>query len=310
MTTQPDPDRPALDPGISSVLDAAAAAGRPPLTALTPEQNRDRVRAGNALCGGGPALARVADILCDGVACRLYEPDDAHAGALVYLHGGGWVTGDLDYADLSCRHLADALGIRVLSVDYRLAPEHPFPAAVEDASTGLRWADRELRGAGPLVVAGDSAGGALAAALTLRARDTGSAAISAQLLLYPVVDDDVTRPSYRYNAGAVLGSSEMSWFWDHYVPDPDDRHHPWAAPLRAASLAGLPPAVLLLAGYDPLLDEGRAYARALADAGVRVVVQEEPTMAHGFLRFAACVPAAVPALRSAAGRLRDLLGRP
>jgi acetyl esterase len=199
------------------------------------------------------------------------------------------VTGDLEYCDAFCRHLAVDGGCTVLSVDYRLAPEHPFPAALDDAWSALEWAGRELTG--PLIVAGDSAGGALAAACALRARDLGGPVLAGQLLVYPVLDADLTRPSYATNR-VLMGRDEMAWFWDHYLPDEGARVDPLAAPLRAGDVAGLPSTVLVVADLDPLRDEGVAYAARLRAAGVPVHLRHVPGLVHGFLRLTARVDAA------------------
>jgi len=303
---------PSLDPQIAELLTAAAASGAPPLTLLTPEEARARVSAGAALCAPGPELRDVRDVDVPvgdtSVPGRLYRPDDGKPRAtVVYLHGGGWVTGDLEYSDPLCRHLAADAGCEVLSVDYRLAPEHPFPTPFEDAYGALRWAAAELAEGRPLVVAGDSAGGALAAACALRARDEKGPRLDGQLLLYPALDADFTRPSYVANQGMILGPSEMGWFWDHYLPDAEGRAHPYASPLQADDLTGLPPTVLVVADLDPLRDEGLAYGARLTEAGVPVRLRHVPGLVHGFLRFSAKVPAAAAEAPAIAAQLRDLL---
>jgi acetyl esterase len=303
---------PSLDPQFAELLTAAAASGAPPLTLLTPEEARARVSAGAALCAPGPALRDVRDVDVPvddtSVPGRLYRPDDGKPRAtVVYLHGGGWVTGDLDYSDALCRHLAADAGCEVLSVDYRLAPEHPFPTPLEDAYAALCWAAAELADGRPLVVAGDSAGGALAAACALRARDENGPRLDGQVLLYPVLDADLSRPSYVANQEWGLGPSVMRWFWDHYLPDPGARTHHLAAPLRAADLAGLPPTVLVIADLDTLRDEGLAYAARLTEAGVPVRLSSVPGLVHGFLRFSAKVSAAAAEAPAIAAKLSDLL---
>jgi acetyl esterase/lipase len=304
---------PSLDPQVAELLATAAASGAPPLTSLTPDQARARVRAGDAACAPGPALREVRDVDVPAgdvrLRARLYRPDDGGSLATaVYLHGGGWVTGDLEYSDALCRHLATEGCCTVLSIDYRLAPEHPFPTPLEDAYGALVWAAAELAGDGRLVVAGDSAGGALAAACALRARDESGPALAGQLLVYPVLDADLDRPSYRSNGeGLVLGPQEMAWFWDHYLPDTAARGHHLAAPLRAGDLTGLPPAVLVVADLDPLRDEGLAYAARLTEARVPVRLRHVPGLVHGFLRFTARVEAAAALAPAVATDLRTLL---
>lgn len=306
---------PSLDPQVAELLDATARSGAPPLTACTPEQARERVRAGDALCAPGPAVGDVGEVEIPvgqagltGLTGRLYRPHGAVLGTVVYLHGGGWVTGDLEYSDALCRHLAADAGCAVLSVDYRLAPEHPYPAPLNDAYGALQWAADHLAGGLPLVVGGDSAGGALAAGAALRARDENGPRLAAQLLVYPVLDADLTRPSYAENGqGLILGPDEMAWFWDHYLPDPQGRQTAPAAPLRAMDLAGLPPTVLVVADLDPLRDEGLAYARRLADAGVPITLRHVPGLVHGFLRFTARVEVAAALAPAIAADLRGTL---
>jgi acetyl esterase len=304
---------PSLDPQVAGLLAAAAASGVPPLIRSTPAEARSRVSAGDALCAPGPDLrdVRDVDIPVDGgpVRGRLYRPDDGSRTTLVYLHGGGWVTGDLEYSDPLCRHLAAVASCTVLSVDYRLAPEHPFPTPLEDAYGALRWAAAELTDGGQLAVGGDSAGGALAAACALRARDDGLR-LAGQLLVYPVLDADFTRDSYTTNEGMVLGPQEMAWFWDHYLPDPAARTHPLASPLQAADLSGLPPTVLVVADLDPLRDEGLAYAARLSEAGLPVRLRRVPGLVHGFLRFSARVDSAAAQAPAIAADVSDLFDPP
>jgi acetyl esterase len=301
-----------LDPQIAALLAAASASGAPPLTQLTPDEARARVTAGAALCAPGPELRDVRDVEVPvGAAVvpgRLYRPDGGTPRAtVVYLHGGGWVTGDLDYSDPLCRHLAADAGCEVLSVDYRLAPEHPFPTPFEDAYGALLWAAAELAEGRPLVVAGDSAGGALAAACALRARDEDGPRLAGQLLLYPVLDADFTRPSYILNQGMILGPAEMGWFWDHYLPDAGARAPAYARPLQAPDVAGLPPTALVVADLDPLRDEGLAYAARLTESSVPVRLRHVPGLVHGYLRFSARVDAAAAQAPAIAHDLTDLL---
>ncbi len=278
---------PNLDADIAELLAAARAAGLPPLTELDPPTLRARIRGGDALCADGPELASITEITLNGIGVRRYHPHIVNTDVdIVWFHGGGWVTGDLDYSQGFCRRLADGVGALVHSVDYRLAPEHPFPAAVDDATTAVR----AIAAHGPVLVGGDSAGGNLAAVCAQELHD--AADLRAQLLVYPVLDTDVTRPSYARNDGLVLGPREMTWFFDRYLPGPTDRTTPRAAPLRAADLRGLPPAVLVVAGHDPLYDEGIAYADALRAAGVPVTLLDFAPLVHGFLRYLAPVPAA------------------
>lgn len=245
---------------------------------------------------------------------RVYRPGDREdLPVVVYLHGGGWAICDLETHDPTCRRLADAAGCVVMSVDYRLAPEHPFPAAVDDAYAALQWVAHhasELPGDGSrLGVAGDSAGGNLAAAACLRARDRGDPAVAAQLLVYPVIDRDFETPSYRDNAeGYFLTRSEMQWYWRHYLPEESSADDPYACPIRAGDLSGLPPAVVITAEHDPLRDEGAAYARRLEEAGVPVTYRCYEGMFHGFFAFPDALDAARDANELAARALREALG--
>jgi len=249
------------------------------------------------------------------VPVRIYTPEgEEPRPAVVFFHGGGWVIGNLDTHDGTARKLANAAGAVVVSVDYRLAPEHPYPAAAEDCYAATCWTAEhgaaELGMApGQLAVAGDSAGGNLAAVVSLMARDRGGPAPGFQLLVYPVTDPDFERPSYRENAeGYLLTRDVMEWFWDQYVPDAARRHDPYAAPLRAPDLSGLPPALVVTAEYDPLRDEGEAYARRLEEAGVRVRCRRYPGMIHGFLSFSDVVDQGKEAVAEAGTALRAAFG--
>jgi acetyl esterase/lipase len=304
-TTQPLAGRfPGLDPDLVGLLEQAAALGLPGIAELTPAQARDRVRAGDAACSAGPVMRAVTDqiIGSTGIPVRRYQPGELRAAAaVVWFHGGGWVTGDLGYSDEICRLIADAAGAEVISVDYRLAPEHRFPAAVQDGLAAARCVASGAAGPPPgaVVLAGDSAGGNIAAVCAQQLAPDPEVTLIGQLLVYPVLDDDISRDSYRRNDGVVLGGREMSWFFDHYCPA-GDRGSPLFAPLRAPDLTGLPATVIAIAGHDPLYDEGAAYARALAAAGVEVTLLDYPALVHGFLRFTGKAPAAAAAAREIA----------
>jgi acetyl esterase len=283
---------PDLDPGVAALLDARAAQAAS--AELTVAALRERVRLGDQLCAAGPDMLDVEDVLVDGrLPVRRYLPQRLRtATVLVWFHGGGWVTGDLNYSDGFCRQLADGIGCEVRSVDYRLAPENPFPAAVKDAIRALEWtADGGRR----IVIAGDSAGANLAAVAAYETRANRDVTLAGQLLIYPVLDHDVTRASYQRNVGLVLGAEEMGWFFDAYAPNVAERDSPRFSPLRAHSQVGLPPAVIAVAAYDPLHDEGIAYADALRRARVPVEVMEFGSLVHGFLRLTGPVPAAADA---------------
>jgi acetyl esterase len=225
---------------------------------------------------------------------------------VVYFHGGGWVIGDLEVVDQPCRQLASAAGAIVVSVDYRLAPEHRYPAAFDDSYAATVWVGAHAAeiGGDParLAVAGDSAGGNLAAAVALAARDRGGPELAAQLLIYPVTDFNFGTASYQDNReGYLLTKGSMQWFWAHYLGAQDLDKDPYACPLRADSLVGLPPAYVATSEYDPLRDEGEAYARRLEEAGVAVTAKRFDGMLHGFFWMLAAVP-------SAAGVLDDMVG--
>jgi len=292
-----------MDADLARLAAITASSRAAPLHMITPRAARERVREGDALCSGGPGLHAVEDVRIpvDGavVPGRVYRPGaGASPCTMVYFHGGGWVTGDLAYSDELCRHLAYDTGCVVVSVGYRLAPEHPFPTPFTDAYAALVWAADAVAVGGPLAVGGDSAGGNLAAACTLRARDHGGPEMMFQLLIYPVTDHDFARPSYEREADAFpVGAAAMRWFWDHYVPEPAARDDPSVSPLRAVSLAGLPPAHVVLAGHDPLHDEGAAYAERLHEAGVEVSTRDHPGLGHGFFRLTGAVAAARAAMR-------------
>jgi acetyl esterase len=213
-----------------------------------------------------------------------YQPKQTPArGAVVYFHGGGWVIGTPEFSEGLCRILVNASGCEIFSVDYRLAPEHPFPAPIEDAYAAVTWAAK--RSTAPLFVGGDSAGGNLAAACAIRAREAGGPRLSGQMLFYPVTDHDFDTPSYRaYGTKKwMLSTADMKWFWHHYVADPERRNDPLASPLRAKSLANLAPALVVVPGLDPLCSEGEAYAARLKADGTPVELRTYDDMVHGFL---------------------------
>jgi acetyl esterase len=281
-----------LDVATRMFLEQAAAAGGKPLHESTPEEARALGAAFAALAGPEPEMARAEDHRVAGVdgdvPVRVLVPLQGARGVIVYYHGGGWVLGAIDEFDTLARKLAERTSCAVVVVDYRLAPEHRYPAAVEDSYIALRWVGEHLSEiAGtedvPLIVAGDSAGGNLAAVMALRARDQGGPPIALQVLIYPVTDADLDRPSYTDPENQLLLTRDaMRWFWDHYLPDESHRTEPDAAPLRAADLSGLPPAVVLTAEHDVLRDEGEAYAERLEEAGVPVDFKRHAGQMHGF----------------------------
>ncbi|MFW6153041.1 MAG: alpha/beta hydrolase [Halobacteriota archaeon] len=282
---RPDPEVEALLEGMelpprrAQTVEAARAALDAVLIEDEPTTPVDVVREFEIPVNGG------------GVRVRSYrQTSDEPRPILVYLHGGGWVRGNIDTHDDLCRRLARALGMSVLSVDYRRAPEHPFPGPLLDSYAAVEWAIRyaDLIGgdANRVAVGGDSAGGNLAAAVTLMARDMDGPTIDLQLLLYPITNHAFDTASYVENAeGYLLTRDGMRWYWEQYLERELDGRHPYASPLVARELGGLPPAVVVTAGYDPLRDEGEAYADRLADAGVPVEHLHYPAMLHAFLSF-------------------------
>ncbi|MDH4565193.1 alpha/beta hydrolase [Pseudomonas sp. BN414] len=237
------------------------------------------------------------------IEARLLIPQSAPKALMVYFHGGGWVTGHIDDFDVLARKLAQRSSCAVLLVNYRLAPEHRFPAAIDDATNALHWAaseGQELLGASaplPLIVAGDSAGGNIAAVVARRAREQGQPEIAAQVLLYPVTDADFERPSYLDpQLQPLLTGEMMRWYWDHYLPDSSQRQHPDASPLLAEDLHGLPATLLITAEYDPLRDEGEAYAARLVAAGVPTQFERYAGQFHGFVSFVNMLPGSAAAI--------------
>jgi acetyl esterase/lipase len=284
---------------------------------LTPEQGRARIRAGSAAAAGPKRpLPAVNDLAIPGPAgmlpARFYEPPGMgleNRPLIVYYHGGGWTIGDLDTCDSVCRFLAAGVPATVLSVGYRLAPEHPFPAAVEDAFAAYRWAavDNARLGVDPrrIAVAGDSAGGNLAAALSLLAREDGGPIPTMQALLYPVADAvGGQRSRDEFAAGFLLTRADMDWFEGHYLPPSIDRTDPRVSLLRAADLSGLPPAYVATAGFDPLRDEGEAYALRMQAAEIPVALRRHPGLIHGFANMTAISHTAEAAMRELCGALQ------
>ncbi|MGI9479344.1 MAG: alpha/beta hydrolase [Hyphomicrobiaceae bacterium] len=292
-----------LHPGAQAVLDLIAEAGRPSFEEMTvPECREAYVNSRKALQPDPIDIAESRNLVMPGpagdVALRLYRATPLEAGTLqpviVYFHGGGWVIGDLESHDTVCRELAARSGATLISVDYRLAPEHVFPAAVDDAVAATRWVADNAADLGVdadrLAVAGDSAGGNLAAVVAIAARD-GGPKVAFQALLYPVTDFDLTRPSYAENgARPPVKTATMAWFRDLYLTKQEDQRDWRAAPIHAADLSGLAPAFVMTAGYDPLRDEGRAYADALEAAGTACTYRCYDGQIHGFLNMARVNP--------------------
>ncbi len=264
----------------------------------------------------GEAVKRVEDRVFPGpngdVPVRIYWPEaEGPRPLLVWYHGGGWVIGNLDGADYGCRIMTNAASAVVVSVDYRLAPEAKFPSAPEECYAALQWAVANAAELGAdasrVAVGGDSAGGNLAAVVSLMARDRGGPKVGLQLLIYPVTDYDFETQSYTDNAeGYLLTKDSMVWFWGHYVDAPEDARHPHASPLQAEDLSGLPPALVLTAEYDPLRDEGEAYAKRLSESGVKVTARRFDGQIHGFFANPAIDDGREAALMAAAA-IKDTL---
>ena len=281
----------ALDSATARFLEQLAEGDGKPLHESTPEEARALGSMLAELAGPGPEMERVEERRIEGpegeATLRILVPIKSPRGVLVYYHGGGWVIGSIDQYDTVARKLAERTSCAVVLVEYRLAPEHRYPTAVDDSYAALEWVGKHLSGlAGreaPLMVAGDSAGGNLAAVMAIRARDRGGPPIALQVLIYPVTDADFNRPSYIDPANELLLTRRgMVWFWDHYLPDASRRTEPDASPLRADNLSGLPPSVIITAEHDVLRDEGEAYAVRLLEAGVAVDLQRYAGQMHGF----------------------------
>jgi len=311
----------ALDPQVKAVLEMVIKAGRPAYHTLSPKDARQLfIETRPATTPTPPEIGSVRNVVADvaggSIPLRVYRPagvpDTTRLPAYLYFHGGGWVIGDLNTHDVVCRQLTAASGTSVVSVDYRLAPEHKFPAAADDAWAATQWVVAHAAelglDAGRLAVGGDSAGGNLAAVVALMARDAGGPAIALQVLIYPVTD--VMRESRTYadfGDGYMLTRDSMRWFIAHYLRSKDDARDWRVSPLRAPSLAGLPPALIMTAGFDPLRDEGEQYAGRLRDAGVMVDYVCYGGMVHGFLGMGKLLDTAGRAIAQIGTSLRQAL---
>jgi acetyl esterase len=310
-----------LDLDMQLVLRTLTLHPRPSMTGVTPRETRENLSADTRIAGGQPEPVASAEAVtvagADGpLRARLYTPNEASTPGplLVYYHGGGWVAGDLDTHDGSCRVLANASGVRVLSVDYRRPPENPFPAPIDDALAAFR--DAAAR-AGELnvdpqriAVGGDSAGGQLAAVVAQMAAADGGPAPAFQLLIYPVTDCvEVSESRHRFAEGYVLAKKNMEWYETQLLTNGGDRGDPRVSPLRATDLSGLAPALIVTAGFDILRDEGEAYAASLKQAGVRTMLRRYPGYAHGFMALLGLWPGPREAIHEIAGVLRAELSR-
>ena len=308
-----------LHPQAAAFLDQLARLKSPPMEALPIETTRRALVLGSGVKLAPPNLAKIETKTIPGpdggeLRVRVYWPHgEGPFGACLYFHGGGWVLNDIDTHDDLVRRLAAASGCVFVSVDYRLAPEHKYPAAIEDGYAALKWVASEARALNVdparIAVCGDSAGGNIAAVLCLMTRDRGGPPIEAQVLIYPITDCDFDRPSYRDNAdGYFLTAKQMKWFWNHYVSSPEQMLEPYASPLRAASLHGLPPALIQTAEFDPLRDEGEAYATALVHAGVAVRLSRYDGLIHAFVKRVDQFDAALKAIHHVGGFLGVCVG--
>jgi acetyl esterase len=302
---------PFADEGLAGYVARISRETGPPEVAAMRRAAEERARAR----ARGPAMREVRDLRVDDLPLRLYRPLAGPAPLVVFLHGGGWTIGSLETHDRACRRLARGSGLAVLAVDYRLAPEHPWPAAVDDAVAALAWvagAPDALGGRPPAVaVAGDSAGGTLAALACLRLRDELPEALPGlQALVYANTDLTGAQPSMREKAtGFGLEATAVRWFARQWVPDGRRWSDPAVSPLHAPDLAGLPPALVVSAEHDPLRDESEAYAARLRDAGVRVELRREPGLIHNFLLLDEVSPACAAAADRLAADLRSLIDR-
>jgi acetyl esterase len=307
-----------LDPDAEILLEMVRAANRPAFETIGAAEARLLFNAGRKVLAPDPMpVAETRDLAIPGpggpIPARLYRATaTGNLPVLVFFHGGGWVVGDIESHDTGCRHLANRAECAVVSVDYRLAPEHKFPAAVEDCLAATAWVAGNAASlgvdAGRLAVGGDSAGGNLAAVVSVLARDHGTPRIGHQLLIYPATDAAMRHESMaRFAEGYVLTRSTMRWFYEQYLRAPADVADWQASPLAAPDLSGLPPAFVLTAGYDPLCDEGDAYAARLAAAGVAVTHRRFAGQVHGFALNGKIIRAAETALDEAAAALRAAL---
>jgi acetyl esterase len=314
----------ALDPSCAALLEQMEAAGAPPMNEMSPEEAREMAQGFLELAGPGEECGEIVERTIPDQAVpgpawdipvRIITPAGAPDGplpCLVYFHGGGWVLGDLDTLDTTCRAIANRAGVKVVSVHYRLSPEHKFPIPLDDCYGALRWVvdNAAELGIDPdrIAVGGDSAGGNLAAAVSLKARDEGGPAIKLQVLVYPVTNHAFDTPSYQENGeGYLLTKDMMVWFWDHYLSSDEDGRNPYASPLQAEDLSGLPPALVITAEFDPLRDEGEAYAARLAEAGVEVTQTRYDGQIHAFFQMPAALPGGLEAIDQVAAELRRAL---
>jgi acetyl esterase len=309
----------ALDPQAKALLDQLAAMGGQPLSSMPVPDARRAMEMLTSMRGAAPPIGAVADRRIPGPAgeipVRIYTPTgSAPFPLLVFFHGGGWVLGGIETHDSICRELANGAGCVVVSVDYRLAPEHKFPAAADDCYAATQWAVAHAGELGAdakrVAIGGDSAGGNLTAVVAQMARDKGGPPLVFQLLIYPVTVASFDTPSYRDNAeGYLLTAGDMHWFWGHYLKSAADGENPYASPLRATNLKGLPPALVITAEFDPLRDEGEQYAHRLEEAGVPTRLSRYDGMIHGFFGMTELMDKAKTAVKEASSNLKLAFAR-
>lgn len=307
-----------LHPQVAALLEAAKSSKIPPMhTVSAVEARRIYRETRGKLLPPAPQMALCEDISIPGPAgkipARHYRPAGSAAGqklpALVFFHGGGWVIGDLDTHDVLCRELSNGAGCAVFAIDYRIGPEHPFPAAIDDAIAAVRHfsehaADYNID-ATRIAVGGDSAGGNMSAVVALAVRDAGGPKLKYQLLIYPATDQRMCHASHKANgAGYLLTCDLIEYFRGHYLPDAKQYDDWRASPLLAKDLSGLPPAYVLTAGFDPLVDEGKEYADRLGSAGVKVEYRCYEDMVHGFILMGGVLDTARAAVADCALRLK------
>lgn len=280
-------------PEINGLLQQMGAAPMPAFSSMSPEGGRQFMKNMFPSAEDPEPVGDVMDLAVtdEGIPVRVYVPEsEGPYPTLVYLHGGGWVLGDLDIYDPTCRAITSGADCMVVSVDYRLAPEHEFPVPLEDCYAAVKWvfdnAETMQIDTDNVAVGGDSAGGNLAAAVAQLARDRDGPSLSHQVLIYPVTDHDFGTDSYSENAeGYLLTKTDMEWFWDLYLRDDLDGQNPYASPLKAQDLSGLPPATVMTCGFDPLRDEGASYAERLDEAGVSVNHVHYDDAIHGIAQM-------------------------
>jgi acetyl esterase/lipase len=309
----------ALDPDMKTLLDQMAAAKLQSFHQMTPTAAREQMK--RRVSAGDPVpVGRVEDRMIPGpngeIPIRIYTPDgNGPFGALVYFHGGGWVVGNIEMTDQPCRMITKAAGCVTVSVDYRLAPEHKFPAGPEDCYAATKWVANNATALGcdpsRIAVGGTSAGANLAAAVALMARDRSAPNVAYQLLVYPATRRELDTPSHKQFATDgyyILSRADMEWFWGHYLASEADAANPYACPARAKSLAGLPPALVITAEFDPLRDEGESYAARLREEGVATILKRYDGVTHGFFGMPSAVEKSRVAIAEASAALRAAIG--